>query len=320
MCSWRFRRTDELYPHEHGESGDVVTTPIRFSYDSTNGVELVGYRWEPTSGKPTVGVVVLAHGMGEHIRRYDHVAEALNDRGFAVFGHDHRGHGGSISTDSEPGHLGPNGWRALVDDLSLVIALAKSEYPGKPVILLGHSMGSFAAQQFLLDHAADVDAVALSGSAALDMLESAVDPGGDVDLSAFNAPFLPARTDYDWLSRDPAVVDAYVADPLCGFGIDAESSREMFAGARRAADSAELARIPHGLPVYIAAGSKDSVNADLAFVHVLAERYRAAGLTDVTVRTYEGARHEIFNETNRAEVLNDLLEWLERVVQPPRQA
>lgn len=290
-----------------------MTTPTRFSYRSTNGGELVGYQWAPPSGKSTVAVVVLAHGMGEHIRRYDHVAEALNNRGFAVVGHDHRGHGASISPDSPPGHLGPNGWQALVDDLNPLIALAKSEYPGKPVILLGHSMGSFAAQQFLLDHAADIDALALSGSAALDMLESAVDPGGDVDLSAFNAPFHPARTDYDWLSRDPAVVDAYLADPLCGFGIDGESSKGMFAGARRAADSAELARIPKNLPVYIAAGSKDPVNGDLAFLEVLAERYRAAGLTDVTVQTYADARHEIFNETNRAEVLNDLLGWLERV-------
>ncbi|WP_231748892.1 alpha/beta fold hydrolase [Mycobacterium sp. M26] len=251
--------------------------------------------------------------MGEHIRRYDHVGQALAEHGFAVYGHDHRGHGLSISADCLPGHLGPAGWQALVADLNRLTALAKSEHPKLPVAIVGHSMGSFATQQFLLDHAGDVDAVALTGTAALDLLEPALDLSGDVDLSAFNAPFQPARTDYDWLSRDEAVVDAYVADPLCGFGIDAESARAMFAGAHRAADTDQLAQLPDDLPVYIAGGSKDPVNAGLVLLHALADRYRAAGLTDVTVAVYEGARHEILNETNRCEVIADLLRWLERV-------
>ena len=290
-----------------------MTTPQRFSYHSADGTELVGYRWAPSDAGRTAAVVVLAHGMGEHIRRYDHVADALSERGFAVYGHDHRGHGSSIASGGQPGHLGPGGWRALVDDLNLLVALAKSEHPGTPVAIVAHSMGSFATQQFLLDHAGDIDAVALTGTAALDLLEPALDLSGDIDLSAFNAPFHPARTEYDWLSRDEAVVDAYIADALCGFGIDAESAREMFAGARRVADSDELARLPKGLPVYIAGGSKDPVNADLALLHALADRYRAAGLSDVTVSVYDDARHEILNETNRFEVIADLAKWLERV-------
>lgn len=290
-----------------------MTIPQRFSYQSADGVELVGHRWAPNSEKPTTAAVVLVHGMGEHIRRYDPVGEVLAEHGFAVYGHDHRGHGLSISADRPPGHLGPAGWQALVDDLNLVTALAKSEHPDLPIAIVAHSMGSFAAQQFLLDHAGDVDAVALTGTAALDLLEPALDLSGDVDLSAFNAPFQPARTDYDWLSRDDAVVDAYVADPLCGFGIDADSARAMFAGAHRAADTGELARLPEDLPIYIAGGSKDPVNAGLVLLHALADRYRAAGLTDVTVRVYDGARHEILNETNRSEVIADLLNWVERV-------
>lgn len=294
----------------------MTATPRRFSYHSTDGTELVGYRWLPSDEKRTAAVVVLAHGMGEHIRRYDHVADELSERGFAVYGHDHRGHGSSIAPGSQPGHLGTGGWHALVDDVNLLIALAKSEHPSRPVAIVAHSMGSFATQQFLLDHAGDIDAVALTGTAALDLLEPALDLSGDVDLSAFNTPFQPARTEYDWLSRDEAVVDAYVADPLCGFGIDAESTRQMFAGARRAADSDQLARLPKDLPVYIAGGSKDPVNADLALLHALADRYREAGLTDVTVAVYDDARHEILNETNRSEVIADLVNWLERVTAP----
>lgn len=290
-----------------------MIAPESFSHRSADGTELVGYRWAPGAARPVVGAVVLAHGMGEHMRRYDHVAERLCDHGFAVYGHDHRGHGASIPAGSEPGHLGLDGWRALVNDLNLVVALAKSENPDRPVVIVAHSMGSFATQQFLLDHADDVDAVALTGTTALDLLEPGLDLTTDLDLADFNAPFEPARTEYDWLSRDTQEVDAYVADPLCGFGIDLASAQAMFAGARRAADLGQLAAIPHDLPMYIAGGSKDPVNADLALLNALADRYRAAGLTDVTVATYDGARHEILNETNRDEVIADLLRWLDRV-------
>lgn len=290
-----------------------MTAPERYSYRSTDGTELAGYRWAP-SGPRTVGSVVIAHGMGEHLRRYDHVARALNAQGLAVYGHDHRGHGASIPVGGSPGALGPGGWRALVDDLNLSVAKARSDHPDKPVAIIGHSMGSFATQQFLVDHARDVDAVVLSGTAALDLLESAVDLSAGVDLSTFNAPFEPARTEYDWLSRDPDEVDAYIADPLCGFGIDSESARTMFAGARDAADPVRLGLLPDNLPIYLAVGSRDPVNADLALVHALADRYRAAGLTDVTVRVYDGARHEIFNETNRSETIDDLVRWLVRAL------
>jgi alpha-beta hydrolase superfamily lysophospholipase len=291
--------------------------PETFSYRSADGRKLVGYRWPADGGQTSTGVVVLVHGMGEHLRRYDHVASALAAQGFEVYGHDHRGHGASLSRNHEPGQLGPNGWLALVDDLNLVIAQAKSDYPGLPVAMVAHSMGSFATQQFLLDHGADVDAVALTGTAALDLLEPALDLSNDLDLSAFNAPFQPARTDFDWLSRDESIVDAYLSDPLCGFGIDSASAKDMFVGARRLADPAEVARMPHDLPIYVAVGSKDPVNGGLTLLWALVDRYRAAGLADVTVRVYDDGRHEILNEINRAEVIDDLLQWLQHVPKLP---
>jgi alpha-beta hydrolase superfamily lysophospholipase len=291
--------------------------PDTFSYRSADGQKLVGYRWAADGGQMGTGVVVLVHGMGEHLRRYDHVASALTVQGFAVYGHDHRGHGASLARNHEPGQLGPNGWSALVDDLNLVVAHAKSEHPRLPVVIVGHSMGSFATQQFLLDHGADVDAVALTGTAALDLLEPELDLSNDLDLSAFNTPFQPARTDFDWLSRDESVVDAYLADPLCGFGVDIASAKDMFVGARRLADLAEVARMPHDLPIYVAVGSKDPVNGGLTLLWALVDRYRAGGLTDVTVRVYDDGRHEILNEINWTEVIDDLLQWLERVSQLP---
>jgi alpha-beta hydrolase superfamily lysophospholipase len=290
-----------------------VIAPDKFSYRSADGKMLIGYRWAAHEGQTVQGVVVLVHGMGEHLRRYDHVADALTSHGFVVYGHDHRGHGASMAAKDEPGHLGDNGWSALVADLNLAITQAKSEYPRLPVVIVAHSMGSFATQQFLLDHGTEVDAVAFTGTAALDLLEPALDLSTDLDLSAFNAPFQPARTDFDWLSRDESIVDAYLSDPLCGFGIDAASAQDMFFGARRLADPAEVARIPHYLPLYMAVGSKDPVNADLALLWALVDRYRGAGLADVTVRVYDDARHEILNEINRADVIDDLVQWLQRV-------
>jgi alpha-beta hydrolase superfamily lysophospholipase len=291
-----------------------VTAPDKFSFESADGRQLMGYRWAPRDGEASAGVVVLVHGMGEHIRRYDHVADALTSQGFVVYGQDHRGHGASLAAGDEPGSLGPNGWSALVDDLNLVVTQARSEHPNLPVLMVAHSMGSFAAQQFLLDHGSSVDAVALTGTAALDLLEPALDLDRDLELSAFNTAFQPARTDFDWLSRDESIVDAYIADPLCGFGLDAASLRDMFAGARRLGDPAQVAGIPRELPLYVAVGSRDPVNAGLLMLWPLVDRFRAAGLDDVTVRVYDEGRHEILNEINRAEVIDDLLQWLARCV------
>ena len=287
-----------------------------FGYTSADGTKIAAYRWDPDG--PPRAAVQLTHGMGEHARRYEHVAGALNDAGFVVYAQDHRGHGASArgqGADPEAlGDLGKGSWAGLVDDIGLLSAHIRAEHPGLPLILLGHSMGSFAVQQYLFDHSGDADGVVLTGTAAIDLLESALDLDQPIDLSAFNAPFQPARTDYDWLSRDQAMVDAYVADPRCGFGIDTGSARAMFAGARRGADPAQVAAIRPDLPLYIAVGEADPVNGGLALLTPLAERYRAAGLADVTVRTYPGARHEILNETNRDQVIAELIAWVDRVV------
>jgi len=287
-----------------------------FSYTSADGTKIAAYRWDP-AGAPRAAVQ-LTHGMGEHALRYEHVAQALNDAGFVVYAQDHRGHGASVrgqGADPEAlGDLGPGSWPALVDDIGLLSAQIRAEHPGLPLILLGHSMGSFAVQQYLFDHSADADGVVLTGTAAIDLLEGALDLDQPIDLSEFNAPFAPARTDYDWLSRDEAIVDAYVADPRCGFGIDPAGGKAMFAGARRGADPAQVAAIRPDLPLYIAVGEADPVNGGLALLTPLADRYRAAGLTDVTVRTYPDARHEILNETNRADITAELIAWIDRVV------
>ena len=282
--------------------------------ETRDGSRIAAYRWEP-AGTPR-GVVQLTHGMGEHLLRYDRLATALTGAGFAVQGQDHRGHGATATSDDALGQIGTAGWTGLVDDIDLLVERAHTEHPGLPVVLLAHSMGSFAAQQYVLEHSDRIAGLVLSGTAVLDLLEPALDLDAPLDLSGFNAPFAPARTDFDWLSRDPAEVDKYVADPRCGFGLDVEGGKEMFARARALADPDRLAGIRSDLPVHVTVGEHDPIGGGLQLVTALVDRLRAAGLTDVTLVVWPEARHEVFNETNRDEITADVLAWLDRVVPP----
>ena len=286
-----------------------TSEPTRVDFESSGGLKVAAYRWDPT-GEPRA-VVQLTHGMGEHAMRYARLAAALTEQGFAVYAQDHRGHGRTARSDDELGKLGENGWLELVEDIDRLRQVVRGEHPSVPLVLIGHSMGSFAAQQYLLDHSRDLDVVVLTGTAAIDLLEPSLDLDVPMDLSAFNARFAPARTDYDWLSRDEAEVDKYVADPRCGFGLDAESGKGMFEGARRLTFHERLSNMKRDVPIYVAVGEDDPVNGELALVQALVDRLREAGMEEVTLKTYAGARHEVFNETNRDEVVADLLAFVE---------
>lgn len=292
--------------------------PETFTFPGRDGTAVTAYRWLPEGGGAGRGIVQITHGMGEHALRYVPLAEQLAARGFAVYAQDHRGHGATAGGPEHYGVLGADGWTQLVADVGLLGEHARREHPGAPLVLLGHSMGSFAVQQHLVADGPPPDAVVLSGTAAIDLMEPGLDLSGPMDLSSFNAPF-EQRTGFEWLSRDPVQVDAYVADARCGFGLDVPGTQAMFAGARPLAETAVLDRIPGALPVYVVVGDEDPVNAGLQLVRPLTERYAAAGLHDVTLRVWPGARHEVFNESNRDEIVADLLAWLDRVV-PERGA
>ncbi|MEW2045778.1 alpha/beta hydrolase [Streptomyces sp. NPDC005476] len=279
-----------------------------FTFDSgKDGVRIHVHVWQPAG--PPRGVVQIAHGMGEHAGRYAALARALTAQGFAVYANDHRGHG--LSRHAAPGHLGVDGWNSLVGELATLSETIRERHPGLPLVLLGHSLGSFAAQQYVLHHSHLIDALALAGTTAVDAMLAGQAAGTGDPLVALNKGFEPARTPFDWLSRDPEAVDAYLADPLCGSSLDAEGMGQV------AAASTALAQprgIPAHLPVYVLVGDRDPLNAGLALSDLLVDRYRQAGLTDITYRIYPEARHELFNETNRAEVEGDLLAWLERAL------
>ncbi|WP_435973095.1 lysophospholipase [Streptomyces sp. Qhu_M48] len=278
-----------------------------FTFTGKDGLTVHARSWLPDG--PPRAVVQIAHGMGEHGARYAPLAERLAAEGYAVYADDHRGHGLTM-LPGLPGVLGEDGWNLLVDDLATLTGVIADRHPDIPVVLLGHSLGSFAAQQYVLDHPGLADAVALCGTSAVDELFAFLAAAGGDVMGAFNAEFRPARTDADWLSRDEAQVDLYLADPLCGFTLDAASMAGLAAAATRLASPGGL---PADLPVYVLVGDRDPLNQGLSLSDLAVSRYRDAGLTDVTYRSYPGARHELFNETNRDEVVGDLLAWLARV-------
>jgi alpha-beta hydrolase superfamily lysophospholipase len=283
------------------------------TFEGRDGVALFARCWSADGQAPgaATAAVEIAHGMGEHSARYARFAEALVAAGYVAYAYDHRGHGHTVHDASELGHFGAGGWNALVDDMRLVGEQIDAETGGLPRAVFAHSMGSFALQQLLLDHSDTMSAAILSGTSAVDALAGTV-PADDspTDLTAFNAPFEPARTEFDWLSRDPAEVDKYVADPLCGFGVAGDALRGMAVEAPRAADVSALAQIRKDLPLLMISGSDDPLAGGLALVDLVAQRYRDAGLTDVTTNWYDGARHELLNETNRDEVTADVIAWL----------
>jgi alpha-beta hydrolase superfamily lysophospholipase len=286
-----------------------MTTSTSSFLSDADSTPIVTYTWADVPGQPT-GVVQIAHGLAEHGERYDRFARALNAAGFVVHAVDHRGHGRTAK--GRLGDFGAAGFGGLIADVAQFGAALRAQHGGLPVFLFAHSMGSFAAQAAMLDHASTWSGVVLSGSTALDMLAAGManaPADAAAGLEAFNAGF-EHRTGYEWLSRDVAEVDAYVADTWCGWDVPADVIPALFAPAPRVADPALLAGIRRDLPVLIASGDADPLAGGGALIQLLGQRYRDAGLADVTVKLYPGARHEILNESNREEVTADIVAWL----------
>src|SRR5215207_4950949 len=290
----------------------------------------VRYRvWQPDGD--IRGTVQVVHGASEHSGRYSRLAGALTARGLAVYAMDLRGHGRTAESTGIGrfgGHATSLGVDAVLGDVEALHLVMDERHPGAPRVLLGHSMGSIIALASAERNGADLAGLALSGPVgvaphladSVTALEEAVAAGaGDhaLDaLGAFNESFEPARTRYDWLSRDPAEVDAYIADPLSGdeMPLTAAYAAWVFALAVRAATTEAVAALPAGLPVLLLSGELDPVGgSDAVQVTALARLFTERGLP-VEQHIYPEARHEVFNEINRDEVVGDLVAWLEQRV------
>jgi len=298
-----------------------------FVFRAEDGARLQGRRWL-LDGMPKA-IVQVAHGLAEHGGRYARLAAALNAAGYGVYANDHRGHGASCDP-ADLGHFADaDGWAKCVADLWIFNRLIAAEQPGLPVVLLGHSMGSFLGRQFVAERADSLAGAVYSGSngkppliAALGRLVARLErlrlgKRGKSRLifnmwfGDFNKPFHPARTSFDWLSRDPKEVDAYVADPLCGFSFTTQLAIDILDALPHLTDPKMLTTIRKDMPIYVFSGERDPVGAN---IQGLIADFKAAGFTKLTTRIYPEARHETLNETNRDEVTRDLIAWLDGAV------
>ena len=274
----------------------MAITETRFRYSGADGAALAGFRW--SADRAPRAILQLAHGAGEHAGRYLTPLAPVIEAGFVIYTADHRGHG-LTSGMTSLGDFGPGGAPACVSDMAELTKLARAENPGLPLILMGHSMGAMFAQAYLPDHGGLIDALVLSGTTG----PGPRLPGGP------NSAFANPRTPYDWLSRDEAEVDRYIADPFCGIRFTDASAASFAALRERNVTPTDLAGVRPGLPIYILVGDEDPINRRLEGLTPLLDLYRAAGL-GVTLKVYPGGRHEMLNETNRDEVVADLLAWL----------
>ena len=302
---------------------------IDFTFPSTDGVHTIHARkWVPDGD--VKGVVQLVHGVAEHIARYDAFAAFLAQHGFVAAGDDHLGHGGSIRDESELGWFAEkDGWRYLVEDEKRLRDMLREEYPAAPLVLFGHSMGSFIARTYLGWHPADHDAAVISGTGhqsgavcffGRTMAGREIASKGSKYRSAtlqklaFGG-YLKKIEDpigaNDWICRDEAVIRAYDADPLCGFTATAGLMRDMMEGLQIIGRSDHMAKMKKDLPVLFIAGAEDPVGAYGKGVQALAKRFKKAGMRDVTVNIYPAMRHEVLNELEKQTVWDDVLRWTE---------
>lgn len=266
--------------------------------------------------------------MGEHIERYESVANRLTDAGYWVYGNNHRGHGPQAA--ASPGAMGPDGWNQTLADMHTINLHIQQQHPALPNVLMGHSMGSMLTAQYLYRWGNDLDAVVLCGTPGFAhplqtlMLSSIAlferwRNGQDGSSSLLqkllfadaNTPFdNPEATGYEWLSRDEEQVDLYIQDPLCGFVLSAGSMVDMARGRREASRANNLRSIPKQLPLYVISGTDDPVHNEQKNLDRMLNAYRGVGVNPDVV-LYPQARHELFNETNSDQVVNELVAWLD---------
>ena len=293
---------------------------------AADGVDLGGYLWHIEKPKATVAII---HGMAEHSARYDGFAKHLNDKGYAVLSIDLRGHGKSVQ-DGKKGYFAPKGgMEKVVGDIKLLVETAKNTYKDVPVVMFGHSMGSIFARVFISEHPGCVKSCILSGvtinkkglrdiapfMTSVFSLFGADKPSKTLDslsFGAFNKPFEPAKTDFDWLSRDEAEVKKYVDDELCGFVCTPSLFYDVSKAILYTLKKENIHKIDKDTDIFIVSGAKDPVGSDGFDAKYLHEAYTNAGLK-AKFKVYEDARHELLNEINKHEVISDISQYLEAV-------
>ncbi|MBQ3938957.1 MAG: lysophospholipase [Clostridia bacterium] len=300
-----------------------------FTFPSSNGrTDIRVRKWEPNSAPR--GIVQIAHGVAEYSDRYDGFMQFLAEKGFIAAANDHLGHGRSIADESDLGFFADkDGWDLVVSDMHKLHELLTAEHPELPFFLFGHSMGSFLTRTYLIKYPDELTGAIICGTgqqspalvgagSAMAKLVCALRGAkhksnmlNNTAFGSYNKGFEPIRTSCDWLSRDTANVDKYVADPLCGFVPTAGLFRDMMGGIAFIGKQENIGKMRKDLPVFFIAGAKDPVGESGEGVKRAYNAFLEAGMKDVRLKLYDDCRHELLNELNRDEVMADVLAWIE---------
>lgn len=299
------------------------------STDSKNNLNVIIWETE----KEPIGVLQIVHGMAEYIDRYDNFAKYMTEHGFNVIGHDHLGHGHSVSDEHDYGFFAEeNGDKIIIEDMHSVTQYAREKWEELPNFILGHSMGSFCLRQYLTKYSNDVFGAIIMGTgwipSAAALLGKTIATNTckskgshtvnplliKLTLEPYNKPFAPARTNCDWLSRDEKQVDLYVNDKLCGFDFTAGAYKDFFTILEKIAKNRQLIGMRKSLPILITSGSVDPVGGKKACEKLNAQ-YKRCGINDVTLKLWENDRHEILNELDKSDVYQYIYNWLKSKIQ-----
>ena len=299
-----------------------------FHFRGKEDLDIHVYKWENENIKPK-GVVQIAHGMAETAIRYEYFAKHLTENGYIVYINDHRGHGKTAEIIDNVGYLADkDGFTCLVEDMNILTNIIKDENDDLPVYLFGHSMGSFASQRYIMEYGNNINGVILSGSngkqgfilnVAEKLISYEIKKNGrkykskrldNLIFGGNNKKFKPSKTDFDWLSRDEKEVDKYIKDPFCGVLFTCGFFYDFIKGLKEIEDSDNLKKVPLDLPIYIISGDEDPVGKNGKGVLRLRDRYINLGVKDVSCKLYEGGRHEMLNEINKDEVIENIILWI----------
>lgn len=305
---------------------DLRTEDIRFK--SSNGQnDVAAYIFTCENVQPKA-ILQISHGMCEYIGRYKEFAGFMAEHGFVVCGNDHLGHGKTSNGPDEDGYFGPNGRRYVLKDLKRMNEIVREKYPGLPLVLLGHSMGSFYARWFAAEYPDAIDGLIISGTGGrnpaagvgIKVTELVAGMKGPayrskmVDRMAFGSYLkkIPnPDTPYDWICTDKEIVAAYAKDPKCTFMFTVNGFHELLCTLQEVSSPNWAARLKTETPVYLFSGDMDPVGDYGKGVEQVFQWIKEAGVQDVQLKLYPGGRHEMLNEVNRAQVYADVLAWCE---------
>ncbi|MGL5085119.1 MAG: lysophospholipase [Clostridium sp.] len=304
----------------------------RFKFKDSEGIEISCYKWIPDSDK-IKGIVQISHGMTETALRYSEFAERLNEAGYIVYAHDHRGHGSTAKSKEELGYIADDdGFNWMVKDIKELTDIIKKQNKNHKIILFGHSMGSFLSQSYIENYGEEIDALILSGTngkpkayTKFGIVISKIEMKlrgrkaksnlmDKLSFGNFNSKFENPRTGYDWLCSVPEEVDKYMNDELCGFICTTSYYYDLVKGLWKIHDIENLNKIPKNLPIYIFAGDKDPVGYEGRGIVNLYNTYKNIKIEDVEYKLYKDGRHEMLNEKDKNIVMDDIIKWIDKKV------